>query len=94
MVSEPLMQRMPLRSVRLPDIQAIAADQILCIQRPRRRCVGLHGVIEALYLRDPDGNGLELYCDRPRDQWPTAGEDGSIAIFTAPLDLQSLLAEA
>jgi catechol 2,3-dioxygenase len=53
-----------------------------------------HGVSEALYLTDPDGNGLELYCDRPRDQWPTAGEDGSIAIFTAPLDLQSLLAEA
>jgi catechol 2,3-dioxygenase len=53
-----------------------------------------HGVSEALYLNDPDGNGLELYCDRPRDQWPTAGEDGSIAIFTAPLDLQSLLAEA
>jgi catechol 2,3-dioxygenase len=53
-----------------------------------------HGVSEALYLNDPDGNGLELYCDRPRDQWPTAGVDGSIAIFTAPLDLQSLLAEA
>jgi catechol 2,3-dioxygenase len=53
-----------------------------------------HGVSEALYLNDPDGNGLELYCDRPRDQWPTAGEDGSIAIYTAPLDMQSLLAEA
>ena len=53
-----------------------------------------HGVSEALYLHDPDGNGVELYWDRPRDQWPTAGEDGSIAIYTAPLDLQSLLAEA
>ena len=53
-----------------------------------------HGVSEALYLNDPDGNGLELYCDRPRDQWPTAGEDGSIAIYTAPLDLRALLAEA
>ena len=53
-----------------------------------------HGVSEALYLNDPDGNGLELYWDRPRDQWPTTGEDGSIAMYTAPLNLQSLLAEA
>ena len=53
-----------------------------------------HGVSEALYLDDPDGNGLELYWDRPRDQWPTTGEDGSIAMYTAPLNLQSLLAEA
>lgn len=51
-----------------------------------------HGVSEALYLRDPDGNGLELYWDRPREQWPRRA-DGSIAMFTAPLNLESLLAE-
>lgn len=52
-----------------------------------------HGVSEALYLRDPDGNGVELYRDRPRDEWPCA-EDGGFTIFTAPLDLRALLAEA
>ena len=51
-----------------------------------------HGVSEAIYLRDPDGNGLELYWDRPRGQWPVAA-DGSLAMATAPLDLESLLAE-
>ena len=53
-----------------------------------------HGVSEALYLRDPDGNGIELYWDRPRDQWPRdpADPDG-VAMFTAPLDLADLLAE-
>lgn len=51
-----------------------------------------HGVSEALYLRDPDGNGLELYWDRPREQWPRR-DDGSIAMFTEALDLESLLAE-
>lgn len=49
-----------------------------------------HGVSEALYLRDPDGNGVELYWDRPRDQWPV-DEDGGLAMFTRPLDLESLL---
>ena len=52
-----------------------------------------HGVSEALYLRDPDDNGVELYRDRAREEWPR-DEDGEIAMFTAPLDLQSLLAEA
>lgn len=52
-----------------------------------------HGVSEALYLRDPDGNGLELYRDRPRAEWPRA-RDGSLQMVTRPLDLDSLLAEA
>jgi catechol 2,3-dioxygenase len=51
-----------------------------------------HGVSEALYLRDPDGNGLELYWDRPPDQWPRTA-DGELAMYTRPLDLQGLLAE-
>ncbi len=51
-----------------------------------------HGVSEAVYLRDPDGNGLELYWDRPRAQWPRTA-DGSLAMVTDPLQLDSLLAE-
>ena len=51
-----------------------------------------HGVSEALYLRDPDGNGVELYRDRPKDQWPHT-TDGSLAMFTRPLDLEKLLEE-
>jgi catechol 2,3-dioxygenase len=50
-----------------------------------------HGVSEAIYLRDPDGNGLELYWDRPRGEWPR-NADGSLAMFTTALDLESLLA--
>jgi catechol 2,3-dioxygenase len=49
-----------------------------------------HGVSEALYLRDPDGNGVELYHDLPPETWPRAA-DGSIAMFTKPLDLDELL---
>jgi catechol 2,3-dioxygenase len=51
-----------------------------------------HGVSEALYLNDPDENGVELYWDKPREQWP-AKPDGSIEMFTHPLDLQNLLLE-
>lgn len=52
-----------------------------------------HGVSEALYLRDPDGNGVELYWDRPREVWPRSS-DGGVQMFTRPLDLESLLREA
>ena len=52
-----------------------------------------HGVSEALYLHDPDGNGLELYRDRPREEWPR-NPDGSLGMFTQPLDVRALLAEA
>ena len=51
-----------------------------------------HGVSEAIYLRDPDGNGVEVYCDRPQNQWPR-NADGSLAMVTQPLDLDALLAE-
>jgi catechol 2,3-dioxygenase len=51
-----------------------------------------HGVSEALYLRDPDGNGLELYRDRPRDLWPRT-ENGDLSMFTRPLDVEELLRE-
>ena len=51
-----------------------------------------HGVSEALYLHDPDGNGVELYWDRPEEKWPRH-PDGSLAMYTRQLDLNDLLAE-
>jgi len=51
-----------------------------------------HGVSEALYLRDPDGNGVELYWDRPEGEWPRTA-DGRLAMHTRGLNLASLLAE-
>jgi catechol 2,3-dioxygenase len=51
-----------------------------------------HGVSEALYLRDPDENGVELYRDRPREEWPF-DEHGDLAMYTRRLNLQSLLTE-
>jgi catechol 2,3-dioxygenase len=52
-----------------------------------------HGVSEAIYLQDPDGNGMELYRDRPEEDWPRT-PDGEFTMFTRPLDLRNLLAEA
>lgn len=49
-----------------------------------------HGVSQALYLRDPDQNGIELYWDRPREEWPLDAK-GGIAMYTRPLELQGLL---
>ena len=51
-----------------------------------------HGVSEALYLRDPDGNGVELYRDRPESEWPRSSS-GELAMFTRALDLDGLLKE-
>jgi len=54
-----------------------------------------HGVSEAVYLADPDQNGIELYWDRPRDEWPRPVDDGQgVEMFTQPLDLQDLIAQA
>jgi len=52
-----------------------------------------HGVSEALYLRDPDGNGVELYWDRPKEQWPRTPDDG-LNMVTNPLDLDDLIKAA
>ena len=81
-------------AVRFPD-RATLAD---VVKRVLAAGVSLHGasdhgVSEAIYLADPDGNGVELYRDRPRDEWPRR-PDGEIAMTTEPLDLRSLLAEA
>jgi catechol 2,3-dioxygenase len=51
-----------------------------------------HGVSEAIYLHDPDSNGVELYRDRPKEEWPR-DEDGEVTMFTKRLDVPALLAE-
>ena len=76
-----------------PDRKALAD----ALRRLRRAHVALegasdHGVSEAIYLRDPDGNGVELYWDKPEAQWPRS-PDGQIQMVTNHLDLQDLLAE-
>jgi len=54
-----------------------------------------HGVSEALYLADPDGNGVELYWDRPREEWPPPTKEGDkVEMYTRALDVEALLAEA
>src|SRR6478736_9073048 len=81
-------------AIRYPD-RATLAD---ALQRLTAAGVPLdgasdHGVSEALYLHDPDGNGIELYWDRPRARWLHAA-DGSVQMTSAPLDVDALLAEA
>lgn len=71
------------------------ADALLRLDRAGIELDGAsdHGVSEALYLRDPDGNGVELYWDRPAPEWPRE-QDGNLAMFTRRLDLASLRAAA
>src|SRR3954467_1045733 len=81
-------------AIRYPD-RASLADALRRLVEARVPLEGAsdHGVSEALYLHDPDGNGLELYWDRPRDAWPRTG-DGSIDMVTRPRDVQALLDKA
>jgi catechol 2,3-dioxygenase len=81
-------------AIRYPD-RAALGDALLRLREAGVALDGAsdHGVSEALYLRDPDGNGLELYWDRPRAEWPRAG-DGSLRMTTEPLDLEELAAAA
>ena len=80
-------------AIRYPTRRALA-DALLRLRRARISLDGAsdHGVSEALYLHDPDGNGIELYWDRPREEWPR-GADSAIQMVTAPLDLDGLIAE-
>jgi catechol 2,3-dioxygenase len=81
-------------AIRYPDRAALAAAlRRLIDARVPLEGASDHGVSEALYLRDPDGNGIELYRDRPRDQWPHA-PDGTLRMTTERLDVDALLAEA
>ena len=82
-------------AVRYPDRQALAR----ALKRLLEHGVPLdgasdHGVSVALYLRDPDDNGIELYYDRPREEWPRPDDGEGVAMFNAPVDLGALLAEA
>jgi catechol 2,3-dioxygenase len=81
-------------AVRYPD-RATLADAVRRLRDAGIRLDGAsdHGVSEALYLHDPDGNGVELYRDRPVEEWPRDA-DGEVAMVTAPLDVRALLAEA
>jgi catechol 2,3-dioxygenase len=81
-------------AIRYPDRAALAhALRRLVDARVPLDGASDHGVSEALYLHDPDGNGIELYWDRPREQWPRAA-DGTLRMPSDPLDVKALLAEA
>jgi len=78
-------------AILLPDRQALGAS----IRRLRDHQWPIdgaadHGVSEAVYLSDPDGNGVELYVDRPKDAWPK-DEQGHVTMYTRSLDLQALM---
>jgi catechol 2,3-dioxygenase len=80
-------------AIRYPDRKALAE----ALRRVVQAGIPLsgasdHGVSEAIYLRDPDDNGVELYRDRPPEEWPK-NPDGSFTMISAPLDLDALLAE-
>ena len=82
-------------AIRYPDRRALGD----ALRRLRRAGIGIdgasdHGVSEAIYLRDPDGNGVELYRDRVPEEWPRPPDGEGVAMFTGPLDLRALLAEA
>jgi catechol 2,3-dioxygenase len=80
-------------AIRFPTRRALArAFRQLAVHQWPFQGAADHLVSEALYLADPDGNGLELYVDRPRDRWPQ--RNGQIAMATDPLDVEGLLAEA
>jgi catechol 2,3-dioxygenase len=78
---------------RVPD-RAALAETVLHLREQAVQLQGLsdHGVSEAVYLADPEGNGIEIYRDRPRQAWPTRGED--VAMVTDPLDVDELLRHA
>jgi len=71
---------------------AVVLRRVLSAQIPLEGAAD-HGVSESIYLRDPDDNGVELYCDKPKELWPR-GLDGKLAMFTRHLDLSKLLSEA
>ena len=80
-------------AIRYPDRKTLA-QAVKAVLEAGVRLSGAsdHGVSEAIYLHDPDDNGIELYRDRPREEWPRDGD--RLTIYTAPLDLQALLTEA
>jgi catechol 2,3-dioxygenase len=81
-------------AIRFPDRPALARTLKRVLEAGIRVGASDHGVSEAIYFADPDGNGIEIYRDRPREKWPRGPDGKSIAMVTAPLDLEGLLTEA
>ena len=81
-------------AIRYPDRRTLA-DAVRRVLGAGIQLTGAsdHGVSEAIYLRDPDSNGVELYRDRPREDWPRPRDGDGVAMFSRPLDLEDLLAE-
>jgi catechol 2,3-dioxygenase len=81
-------------AIRYPDRKALA-DALRRVLQAGISIGGAtdHGVSEAIYLRDPDDNGIELYRDRPQEEWPRPADGKGVAMYNAPVDLQALLAE-
>jgi catechol 2,3-dioxygenase len=80
-------------AIRYPDRRTLA-DAVKRVMEAGIALTGAsdHGVSEAIYLNDPDSNGVELYRDRPQEEWPRT-DDGAFTMFTKPLDVAGLLAE-
>ncbi len=81
-------------AIRYPDRRALGESLARLVEARYAVGAGDHGVSEALYVDDPDGNGVELYRDRPRDQWPPPRPGELVAMGTAPVDLNGLLNDA
>jgi catechol 2,3-dioxygenase len=82
-------------AIRYPDRRTLA-QAVKAVLEAGVRLDGAsdHGVSEAIYLRDPDENGIELYRDRPQEEWPRPQDGEGVAMVTLPLDVEALLAEA
>jgi catechol 2,3-dioxygenase len=80
-------------AIRYPTRAALASAVRGVLDAGLRIGASDHGVSEAVYLEDPDGNGIELYCDRPREEWPRTADGDGVAMYSRPLDLEGLLKE-
>ena len=80
-------------AIRYPNRLALAKAVKRVVDAGIRIGSSDHGVSEAVYLADPDGNGIELYWDRPEAEWPRPAEGGGVTMYSRPLDLEGLLAE-
>jgi catechol 2,3-dioxygenase len=81
-------------AIRYPDRRALANALKRVLDAGIPIGASDHGVSEAIYFQDPDGNGIEIYRDRPREEWPRGRDGDGVAMMTAPLDLRGLFAEA
>jgi catechol 2,3-dioxygenase len=81
-------------AIRYPDRRALANALKRVLEAGIPIGASDHGVSEAIYFEDPDGNGIEIYRDRPREEWPRARDGDGVAMMTATLDIRGLLAEA